>query len=209
LNPRIEKLKAERDSIAEKVEKLTARLKALDEQIIKLENTDIVGIVRENGLSIDQLAALMALLDKEPHGCGSDHIQTKWRKKKTMKNKTRLCAMMLAVLCCVMALSVSAFAASLDSEGYYASNENGEETPPDAIDQISISTENVPTPTGNGGEPGISWDVDAVELEMPTDFLSGIPFHVRRHSAYPNRQYDAGRRYSSGRKLRMCRTKRS
>ena len=64
MNPRIEKLKAERDSIAEKVEKLTARLKALDEQIIKLENTDIVGIVRENGLSIDQLAALMALLDR-------------------------------------------------------------------------------------------------------------------------------------------------
>ena len=45
MNPRIEKLKAERDSIAEKVEKLTARLKALDEQIIKLENTDIVVIV--------------------------------------------------------------------------------------------------------------------------------------------------------------------
>ena len=66
MNPRIEKLKTERDSIAEKVEKLTARLKALDEQIIKLENTDIVGIVRENGLSIDQLAALMALLDKNP-----------------------------------------------------------------------------------------------------------------------------------------------
>ena len=66
MNPRIEKLKAERDSIAEKLEKLTARLKALDEQIIKLENTDIVGIVRENGLSIDQLAALMALLDKNP-----------------------------------------------------------------------------------------------------------------------------------------------
>lgn len=91
-----------------------------------------------------------------------------------MKNKTRLCAMMLAVLCCVMALSVSAFAASPDGEGYYASNENGEETPPDAIDQISISTENVPTPTGSGGEPGISWDVDAVELEDAEDFLSGF-----------------------------------
>ena len=82
--------------------------------------------------------------------------------------------MMLAVLCCVMALSVSAFAASPDGEGYYASNENGEETPPDAIDQISISTENVPTPTGSGGEPGISWDVDVVELEDAEDFLSGF-----------------------------------
>ena len=66
MNPRIEKLKAERDSIAEKVEKLTARLKALDEQIIKLENTDIVGIVRENGLTIEQLAALMEMLEKRP-----------------------------------------------------------------------------------------------------------------------------------------------
>ena len=91
-----------------------------------------------------------------------------------MKNKTRLCAMMLAVLCCVMALSVSAFAASLDSEGYYASNESGEETPPDAIEQISISTENVPTPTGNGGEPGISWDVDAVDIDDADSLLSGI-----------------------------------
>lgn len=91
-----------------------------------------------------------------------------------MKNKTRLCAMMLAVLCCVMALSVSAFAASPDSEGYYASNESGEETPPDAIEQISISTENIPTPTGDGGEPGISWDVDATQIEGAEDFLSGI-----------------------------------
>ena len=66
MNPRIEKLKAERDGIAEKVEKLTARLKALDEQIIKLENTDIVGIVRENGLTIEQLAELMAMLERKP-----------------------------------------------------------------------------------------------------------------------------------------------
>ena len=91
-----------------------------------------------------------------------------------MKNKTRLCAMMLAVLCCVMVLSVSAFAASPDSEGYYASNESGEETPPDAIEQISISTENVPMPTGNGGEPGISWDVDAIDIDDADSLLSGI-----------------------------------
>lgn len=66
MNPRIEKLKTERNKIAVKIEVLTARLKALDEQILKLENTDIIGIVRENGLSIDQLAELIALLDKNP-----------------------------------------------------------------------------------------------------------------------------------------------
>ena len=66
MNPRIEKLKAERDKIARKIESLTARLNALDEQITKLENTDIIGIVRDNGLSIDQLSELMQLLDKNP-----------------------------------------------------------------------------------------------------------------------------------------------
>ena len=66
MNPRLEKLRLEREKVSEKLAAMTARLKALDEQILKLENTDIVGIVRENGLSIDQLAALMALLDKNP-----------------------------------------------------------------------------------------------------------------------------------------------
>ena len=64
MNPRIEKLKAERDKIAHRIESLTARLKALDDQILKL--TDIIGIVRENGLSLDQLAELMGLLEKNP-----------------------------------------------------------------------------------------------------------------------------------------------
>ena len=66
MNPRIEKLKVERDKTAQKIESLTARLKTLNEQILKLENTDIIGIVRDNGLTIDQLAELMALLDKNP-----------------------------------------------------------------------------------------------------------------------------------------------
>ena len=46
MNPRLEKLRLEREKVAEKVTVLSARLKALDEQILKLENTDIVGIVR-------------------------------------------------------------------------------------------------------------------------------------------------------------------
>lgn len=53
MNPRLEKLRQEREKLAEKLASLTARLKALDEQILKLENTDIVGIVRENGLTIE------------------------------------------------------------------------------------------------------------------------------------------------------------
>ena len=56
MNPRLEKLRLEREKVSEKLASLSARLKALDEQILKLENTDIIGIVRENGLTIEQLA---------------------------------------------------------------------------------------------------------------------------------------------------------
>ena len=66
MNPRLEKLRLEREKVAEQVTVLSARLKALDEQILKLENTDIVGIVRENGLTIEQLAELMAMLERKP-----------------------------------------------------------------------------------------------------------------------------------------------
>lgn len=66
MNPRLEKLRQEREKLAEKLTSLTARLKALDEQILKLENTDIVGIVRENGLTIEQLAALMRCWKSAP-----------------------------------------------------------------------------------------------------------------------------------------------
>lgn len=66
MNPRIEKLKAERDKLYEKSVAYQARIKAIDEQILKLENTDIVGLVRENGLTIDELARLMALMEKQP-----------------------------------------------------------------------------------------------------------------------------------------------
>lgn len=84
------------------------------------------------------------------------------------KNKTRYFAMMLAVLCCFMAFSVSAYA----SDGIsYQSNENGVTTTPGPIDEITISTENVPDPSGDGGEPGITWDVNAEEID---DFLSGF-----------------------------------
>ena len=67
MNPRIEKLKAERDKLIEKDTAYQARIKVLDEQIMKLENTDIVGIVRENGLTIDELSELLELLDKQPN----------------------------------------------------------------------------------------------------------------------------------------------
>ena len=66
MNPRLEKLRLERDKLAGKITSLSARLKALDAQILKLENTDIIGIVRENGLTIEQLAELMTMLERKP-----------------------------------------------------------------------------------------------------------------------------------------------
>ena len=67
MNPRITKLKEERDKLFEKATASQARIKAIDEQIMKLENTDIVGIVRETGVTIDELAELLALLEKQPN----------------------------------------------------------------------------------------------------------------------------------------------
>ena len=67
MNPRITKLKEERDKLFEKATAYQVRIKAIDEQIMKLENTDIVGIVRETGVTIDELAELLALLEKQPN----------------------------------------------------------------------------------------------------------------------------------------------
>lgn len=67
MNPRITKLKEERDKLYEKATAYQARIKAIDEQIMKLENTDIVGIVRETGVTIDELAEILALLEKQPN----------------------------------------------------------------------------------------------------------------------------------------------
>ena len=105
MNPRLEKLRQEREKLAEKLTSLTARLKALDEQILKLENTDIVGIVRENGLTIEQLAALMAMLEKRPTArCPTN---TEKRRILWMKNKWRFFAVTLAVVLCMTVFSVT------------------------------------------------------------------------------------------------------
>lgn len=59
MNPKIEKLKAERSKNAEKISALQERNRKLNEQITKLENTDIIGMVREIGMTPEQLAELL------------------------------------------------------------------------------------------------------------------------------------------------------
>lgn len=59
MNPKIEKLKLERTKNSEKISGLQERNRKLSEQITKLENNDIVGIVREIGMTPEQLADLL------------------------------------------------------------------------------------------------------------------------------------------------------
>ncbi|MDD3230380.1 MAG: DUF4366 domain-containing protein [Oscillospiraceae bacterium] len=67
-----------------------------------------------------------------------------------MKTKFRLFACVLAVMCCMAAFSMTAFASD---GGYYESNESGNQTPPDSIDSITVSTEGVKLPENQGSEP--------------------------------------------------------
>lgn len=64
-----------------------------------------------------------------------------------MKTKVRLFACVMAVVCCMTVFSVTAFA-----DGYYESNENGDNTPPSSIDSITVSTESVELPENQGSE---------------------------------------------------------
>ena len=59
MNPKIRKLRAERAKNDDKIAKLTARNEEVDKEIMKLENLDIIGLVRAVGLTPDQLAALI------------------------------------------------------------------------------------------------------------------------------------------------------
>lgn len=93
----------------------------------------------------------------------------------TLKNKSRLLICVFAVIYCMTALSVSAFAAAND---YYASDEEslGTPTPADAIDNLTVSTEPVATPESESSEPIIQWDTNATEIgeldEILSDFLA-------------------------------------
>lgn len=60
MNPRIEKLKAERAKNTAKIGTLQERNRKLSDQIVKLENTDIVGMVREHDMTPEQLFELLS-----------------------------------------------------------------------------------------------------------------------------------------------------
>ena len=59
MNPKIKKIDAEYEKNAAKITELQARQRELEKQRLELENLDIIGIVRNMGLTPDQLAALI------------------------------------------------------------------------------------------------------------------------------------------------------
>ena len=56
MNPKISKLKAERAKNDGKIVMLQSRNREIDEDIIKLENEDIVGLARATGMTMEELA---------------------------------------------------------------------------------------------------------------------------------------------------------
>lgn len=65
MNPKINKLKAEKEKNIRKIAEMTARNEEIDKQVTELENLDIIGIVRENEFTPEQLAELILSLKKE------------------------------------------------------------------------------------------------------------------------------------------------
>ena len=59
LDARIPKLRAEAARLKTRIENLTTRYNATVEKITELENLEIVGMVRAQNMSIEQLAALI------------------------------------------------------------------------------------------------------------------------------------------------------
>lgn len=60
MNPKIQKLRAEQKKNTDKIDSLKARNKELERKIIEIENTDIIGLVRESSMTPEQLAAFLA-----------------------------------------------------------------------------------------------------------------------------------------------------
>ena len=64
MNPKIIKLKAERAKNDAKIAALQSRTRELDESIVELENTDIIGLARATGMSMEDLAQFLTQLKR-------------------------------------------------------------------------------------------------------------------------------------------------
>ena len=76
MNPKVVKLKEEREKNSSKIASLQARNKKIDADILAIENTDIVGMVREYGFSPDELMELIKAAKKNPIPAPADSDET-------------------------------------------------------------------------------------------------------------------------------------
>jgi len=103
-----------------------------------------------------------------------------------MRNNRKRILSLLAAVLCMAAFCVPAFAAD---KGYYASDESGSVTPPDSIDSVMISTENVQLPQnqGTGGSTALTPNGN---LTLIDDILQGGHFASVEESAHlENKQF--------------------
>jgi len=66
MNPKIQKLKSEKEKLLTKKASIEERCNEIDAQVMELENLDIIGTVREMGITPDQLAELLKKMIESP-----------------------------------------------------------------------------------------------------------------------------------------------
>ena len=66
MNPKIMKLRGELKKNKGKISDLQGRNRELEKQIRELEDTDIIGMVRENGMTMEQFAELFRRMQAVP-----------------------------------------------------------------------------------------------------------------------------------------------
>ena len=76
MNPKVVKLKEEREKNCSKIASLQARNKKIDADILSIENTDSIGMVREYGFSPDELMELIKAAKKNPIPAPADSDET-------------------------------------------------------------------------------------------------------------------------------------
>lgn len=59
MNPKVKKLLAEKEKNKQRIANLQAKNQEIDAMIKEIENTDIIGLVRENSMTPDMLAELI------------------------------------------------------------------------------------------------------------------------------------------------------
>lgn len=98
------------------------------------------------------------------------------------KGKLRILAVMCAAVLCMAAFSQAALAAD---GGYYESNEGGDNTPPNSIDSITVSTEGVKLPEKQGSE-ALTPDGN---LSLIDDILQGESYYESNEKVVKDKQF--------------------